>query len=317
MTITEQQADLILRISEAKEILSIEAIQALWSGYGEISKVHLKGAKYPSLIVKHVQLKGGSNHPRGWNSDVGHQRKLKSYQVETNWYQKYSSSSKARLPQCYWVEHFEDEVFILLEDLDTAGFPFRKSSLSWPAMKTCIQWLAQFHASYMSVKTDGLWEEGTYWHLDTRPQELEALNDPALKAAAPLIAEKLKQAKFQTLVHGDAKLANFCFAADGSVSAVDFQYVGAGCGMKDLAYFVGSCLQEEDCEQYEQAILNYYFSSLGEAMESDILDLESEWRALYPYAWADFHRFLKGWSPGHWKLNSYSERITKMVLKGL
>jgi hypothetical protein len=31
-------------------------------------------------------------------------------------------------------------------------------------------------------------------------------------------------------------------------------------------------------------------------------------------AWADFHRFLKGWSPDHWKLSDYSERVTREVI---
>ena len=34
-----------------------------------------------------------------------------------------------------------------------------------------------------------------------------------------------------------------------------------------------------------------------------------------PFAWADFHRFLKGWSPSHWKINDYSERITRGVIE--
>ena len=40
-------------------------------------------------------------------------------------------------------------------------------------------------------------------------------------------------------------------------------------------------------------------------------------RSVYRVAWADFHRFLKGWSPGHWKINSYSERVTKEVISQL
>jgi len=45
-------------------------------------------------------------------------------------------------------------------------------------------------------------------------------------------------------VHGDAKLANFCFSRDGKkVAAVDFQYVDGGCGMKDLSrIIVGSSI---------------------------------------------------------------------------
>jgi hypothetical protein len=38
---------------------------------------------------------------------------------------------------------------------------------------------------------------------------------------------------------------------------------------------------------------------------------------LYRMAWADFHRFMKGWSPGHWKLSDYSERVTREVIDSL
>jgi len=41
-----------------------------------------------------------------------------------------------------------------------------------------------------------------------------------------------------------------------------------------------------------------------------------ESRGLFPLAWTDFHRFLKGWSPGYWKINSYSERMAREVLAG-
>ena len=100
---------------------------------------------------------------------------------------------------------------------------------------------------------------------------------------------------------------------------LDFQYVGGGCGVKDVAYFIGSCLDEDSCEAQEEALLDSYFTSLKDALErcrpgTDSDAVIAEWRDLFPVAWTDFHRFLKGWCPGHWKINSYSERVAREVL---
>ena len=145
-----------------------------------------------------------------------------------------------------------------------------------------------------------------------------------LKQAAAKIDGTLNQARFQTLVHGDAKLANFCFAANDRVAAVDFQYVGTGCGMKDVAYFISSCFGDDQCERREQELLSNYFRRLEIALASRVSGgslsfaaIEAEWRALYPVAWADFYRFLAGWSPGHWKMHGYSKRVTKSVIESL
>lgn len=308
---------IILQQTGASSLHEKGMIQELWSGYGKIMRVGLENAAVESVVVKHVQLPIHKNHPRGWNTDIGHQRKLKSYQVEANWYETYSSKSAARLPQCLAIETYKDEVLMVLEDLDEAGYPLRKRAITWEEIVECLTWLAQFHVSYLGGNPAGLWEMGTYWHLETRPQELAKLADQSLKEAAPLIDEKLNACTYKTFVHGDAKLANFCFAKDGQVAGVDFQYVGGGCGMKDVAYFIGSCLDERDCERWEAQILDTYFERLQHEMEERNEALEKEWRSLYRVAWADFHRFLKGWSPGHWKINSYSERITAEVIKNL
>lgn len=307
----------ISEIMGASSFTEKETIQELWSGYGNIKRITLENASVKSVVVKHIQLSGNNHHPRGWNTDIGHQRKLKSYQVETAWYEQYSKQSRARLPHCLGIKSKDDEVLIVLEDLDEAGFPLRKQSVSWEEITSCLQWLSQFHASYLNREPKGLWETGTYWHLQTRPQELVALNDPALKEAATCIDQKLNSCTYKTFVHGDAKLANFCFAEDGKVAAVDFQYVGGGCGMKDVAYFIGSCLNESECEHLEAQILDTYFSYLQHELAEPNEALEEEWRSLYRVAWADFHRFLKGWSPRHWKITSYSERITKEVIRNL
>lgn len=308
---------IILQQTGASSLFEKETIQELWSGYGKIQRIALEKAVFRSIVAKHVQLPTSQNHPRGWNTDLGHQRKVKSYQVETNWYENYGGQSAARLPKCFAVARQGDEVLMVLEDLNEAGYALRKHSLNWEEIRACLTWLAQFHASYLGMVPNGLWEVGTYWHLETRPHELSVLKDSPLKEAASLIDAKLNAATYQTFVHGDAKLANFCFSEDGQVAGVDFQYVGGGCGMKDVAYFVGSCLSEKECERLEEKILDTYFKHLQQALEIPNEQLEQEWRMLYRVAWADFHRFLKGWSPGHWKINSYSERITAEVIENL
>jgi len=308
---------IILQTTGASSLHEKEMIQELWSGYGKIIRVKLENAAFESVIVKHVQLPIDKNHPRGWNTDIGHQRKVKSYQVEAKWYNTYSKNSAARLPKCLALETKEDEVLMVLEDLDEAGFSLRKHTVTWKEIASCLKWLAQFHASYLWQLPEGLWEVGTYWHLETRPQELAVLDDQRLKAAAAVIDKKLNSCTYKTFVHGDAKLANFCFAKDGQVAGVDFQYVGGGCGIKDVVYFIGSCLNESECERLETQILDTYFEFLQNELEEKNEALEKEWRSLYRIAWADFHRFLKGWSPGHWKINGYSERITREVINSL
>jgi len=312
---------LILQATSAKKLFKIETIQSLWSGYGEIVRYGLQGAKTETVIVKHVRLPDQNHHPRGWNTDLSHQRKITSYQVEIAWYAQWAHrcSNDCRVPHCFATESAENEMFILLEDLDSAGFELRKTDVSTQDIKACLSWLAHFHASFMNESPDNLWPIGTYWHLATRPDELDALQDKALKNAAQLIDQKLNNCQFKTFVHGDAKLANFCFSSQGNhVAAVDFQYIGGGCGMKDVAYFIGSCLNEHQCQQQQEKLLDYYFSILKQALEIqdksiDVRAVELEWRALFPIAWTDFHRFIKGWSPGHWKINSYSERIAREV----
>lgn len=321
MTIQQKIKDLI----NATAIQEVEVIQELWSGYGSIIRYNVNGKNYPSIIVKHIQLSHQKAHPRGWNSNLSHLRKIKSYEVETYWYHHFSSKcdDKMKVPHCLAYDEHEGDILIIMEDLDNSGYPKRLHQVGWNAIEACLKWLANFHAKFLNTDPKGLWEVGTYWHLETRPDELETMDDLPLKKVASRIDEKLNNAKFKTIVHGDAKLANFCFSEnENSVAAVDFQYVGGGIGMKDLIYFVGSCMMEEECEKNEEEILDFYFRHLKDALHIyhpniDINEIEKEWRTLFIYAWTDFHRFLKGWSPGHWKINSYSEKLAQEVIKEL
>jgi len=318
----QQFKQAILKATGASELFEIEVIQNLWSGYGKIIRFGLIDADIKSVVVKYVRLPEKSKHPRGWNTDLSHERKVKSYKVETAWYNQYSykCNDGCRIPHSLAFETFDDEVLMVLEDLDDAGFSVRKTSVSMQEIETCLNWLANFHATFLQQKPHNLWPVGTYWHLATRPDELKVLNDKALRKVASSIDNLLNASPYQTFVHGDAKLANFCFSTNGEkVAAVDFQYVGGGVGVKDVAYFIGSCLYEEDCERLEKPLLDFYFGELKKAVvirnsDVDFEALEHNWRELYPVAWTDFYRFLKGWSPDHWKINSYSERLAREVV---
>ncbi len=315
----------VLEATGAKAIVDTEIVQSLWSGYGQIVRCHLDGGAQPSVIVKHVRWPDQQDHPRGWNSDRSHERKLASYRVETTWYERYAQrcSEACRVPRRLALDSEPGQVIMVMEDLDGSGFAGRRQRVSDSELDACLSWLASFHATFMGERPDELWTTGTYWHLATRPDELAALPEGPLKDAAAVIDQRLANSAFQTFVHGDAKLANFCFSGNGRhAAAVDFQYVGGGCGMKDVAYFISSCLDEDESEAKESDLLDRYFELLHAALEKsgknlDFAALEEDWRALYPVAWTDFYRFLQGWSPGHWKLHRYSERLAREVLEAL
>ncbi|PWQ99126.1 phosphotransferase [Leucothrix pacifica] len=320
-----QLKDMILDATQAIDIRSVTTIQSLWSGYGSLERYELTGSQWSSVIVKHVRLPELSQHPRGWNTDFSHHRKLRSYQIETAWYQRWAdhSNEHCRVPKTLGLEQQENSFIMILEDLSSNGFPSLVCNANWEHITACLKWLANFHATFLGKTPEQLWPVGTYWHLATRPDELAGMEEGALKQAASVLDDRLNEAPFQTFVHGDAKLANFCFSEDGKqVAAVDFQYVGGGCGMKDVAYFISSCLNEADCERYETDLLNIYFTELTTALavhqpQINPSDVEVAWRPMYPIAWTDFYRFLKGWSPGHWKIHAYSERIAREVIENL
>lgn len=326
----DELSKVLCDVTGATAVSMGEEIQAVWSGYGVIQRAMLSGAQFEHVVVKHIDVSQVQSNRRGWGGELSHQRKVRSYQIEKTFYESYGEKcgSECRIPRLVAAREKEDQGWVIvLEDLDAAGFTRRKSIVNQEDVRACLRWLANFHATYMNIPAPGLWQVGTYWHLATRPDEYETMTDGRLKRAASWIDQKLNVAKFKTLVHGDAKIANFCFG-DGEipqVAAVDYQYVGLGCGIKDVAYFLSSCLESGDAFEHAESYLTYYFAELRNGLQrrktpidQAIIafdELEAEWRELYSFAWADFCRFLAGWSPQHWKLNSYSEHMTEIVLK--
>ncbi|WOT06875.1 phosphotransferase [Shewanella youngdeokensis] len=327
---------LLAEIVSTENYQKTEVIQSLWSGYGEIARYQIRPpltGRKGAFVVKHIQPPKVENHPRGWSGETSHQRKISSYNVEAHFYQYWANNIKPKcaLPQYIGQANLSKSSFakmIVMSDLDYEGFPRRLATASVEQAKVCLRWLAQFHAINLQYQPDATWPQdlwpiGSYWHLSTREAEHKSMQDSPLKQAAAILDEKLNSINFKTLVHGDAKIANFCFSTDlTKVAAVDFQYVGGGCGVKDVIYFLGSCLNEAVLSQEFDQLIDYYFTELNSAlsktkMAKHINHVEQEWRPLVCIAWADFERFLAGWAPTHVKRTHFSHQLTLKALASL
>ncbi|MCL1137274.1 ecdysteroid 22-kinase family protein [Shewanella pneumatophori] len=319
-----------------------EVVQTLWSGYGEISrfsvgpKLSASPSSTQSFIVKTIVPPENIHHPRGWANEISHKRKLRSYEVETNFYRNWAQQcdDQCRVPKLLAEYGFSGAPqeqsrsnnikMIIMSDLDADGFDNRADTLTVKQTKVVLGWLAHFHAKFIELDDTkarhDLWPIGSYWHLETRKQEFDAMPDSSLKLLAEKIDKLLNNCKYKTIIHGDAKVANFCFNADYTdVAAVDFQYVGSGIGVKDVIYLLGSCLTESQLVNSFDTLMNEYFQSLTLAIQLYHPDLNAksivdEWLDLVDIAWADFERFLVGWAPSHPKRNGFSQTITDRAL---
>ncbi len=262
----------------AKSARRGDRIQALWNGYGELYRVHLDDGR--TVVVKEARP------PPGVADDVSFRRKCGSYDVELAFYRTVAArcDDTCRVPRLLASRSEGRSWLLVLEDLDAVGFTVRVDDADDDQLATALRWLASFHARFLGKRIPGVWPRGSYWQLETRRDELARMR-PELHADAETLARILATTKFQTLLHGDPKEANFVFTPDGArVAAVDFQYTGHGCGMVDVAYLLHP--------RTDSHLLDTYFAALARP------DVEAEWRPLFPVARRDFQRFLAGWLRG-------------------
>jgi hypothetical protein len=295
----------------------------------------LGGFSQPQVIVKHVEPKVANRHENRNFDEISHARKLRSYSVEKTWYEQYAieCGTDCRIPSNYGLFEQGNHWVFVLEDLDLAGFTRRVTSPNHAEVQAVLRWLAAFHATYLGRDGQGLWPCGSYWHLGTRRNELPRITDGYLRKSATLFDLRLNESTYKTLVHGDAKIDNFCFLdptydpnektqSPSSVAAVDFQYVGGGCGMRDIAYFFSSVWRPEECNALAEEALEYYFEQLTSFLKHlqpliDPAKVREDWEPLYAFAWADFYRFLCGWAPGHYDDDPYAKSMVRRALASI
>jgi len=183
-------------------------VASLWANYGNIRRLHLRPPSDSSLktaIPRTLILKTISPPPIRHSSDEGHKRKVLSYGVEKWFYEHLASrldaqSASIKVARCFapTTSHANDPLELLLEDL-APEFPVSSyGSCDESETKCVLRWLAGFHATFWGIhqRMDeniplvpppalvvddtvnlGIWEQGTYWYLDTRREELEEVGN--------------------------------------------------------------------------------------------------------------------------------------------
>ncbi|KJX99936.1 phosphotransferase enzyme family protein [Zymoseptoria brevis] len=212
-----------------------------------------------------------------------------------------------------------------------------------------------------SMKSPGVWLNGGYTYLATRQSEYNALQDDAdspwrealcsplpdplsRKSIAELVAAIIAASRssgianptspYETLLHGDVKSANLFTTADPSSSAsaafFDFQYVGLGLGVCDLAKLFtcsvpmsmlissgeGSSSRLKgkqsklEMREGERTLLERYRRTYEEVSGKSYPweELDRHWNC----ALVDWLRFQAGW--GFWGNTSWLEARVRFIL---
>lgn len=272
--------------------VSVQRICSLWGGMGSIYQLRI--ANNHDVAVKHI--------PTLKQTSFGERRKAIAYQVEANFYQHAAPRLAAlRLPKLYHIERPTDNSITLCIE-------WMRGEASFSVPQDALTWLATLHSQSWGradefVESCGLHSQGTYWHLDTRPDEHACMPgrgwEGRLKRAARAIHDALERDAMQCLVHGDVKDANILVDEDGAITMCDFQYTGKGSPTKDLAYFFCSSV---DMEEYnEEQLLQHYYNVLTQKLAalsvSDVPSLNHLHKSM-DLAYCDFCRFMSGW--GYW-----------------
>lgn len=302
-------------------------VTTLWAGYGCVNEVivtHTTTAGEKASV--RLMLKRVS--PPANKDGESHRRKVKSYDVEADFYRKIAPDLVARgiaVPRPI-VVNTGDHLELLMTDLRVTH-PRSFTSGGFEESSAALTLLAQIHAMYWEISLPGgLWPEGSYWHLQTRLGELAGIRDERVRRSARALDRRLRgldsngeviSAARRTLVHGDPKGANLLLSLPGdhsgvqgsqlSAAAYDFQYTGGGLGARDVAHILTAAVDEETLDEKEDELLECYHNALvtalrlrgdpeGEAAANkcrlETLRDEVELTA------ADYHRFLHGW--GMW-----------------
>src|ERR1700689_1848870 len=207
------------------------------------------------------------------------------YLREVSFYQHLAPLITTRTPRCHFAERDESDNFLLLlEDLSPSAVVDQFVGISLGTARAGLAALAGLHGPThaRSDLQDAAWLRGVSDELgplyeavvpvlfDQFIERYDGRVDVELRSIVLALRDRLAlfsgyATPFPCVTHGDFRTDNLLIdACDGTVAlaVVDWQTVGVGSPLLDVAYFLTTSLSPEDCARYEFELLDYYLGKM-------------------------------------------------------
>jgi hypothetical protein len=204
------------------------------------------------------------------------------YRNEVRFYTDLAADLSVVVPDCLYGAVSDDSTSftLVLEDLAPAKQGDQIEGASDEQILLAVENLAGLHAPRWGdpslADIDWLQSSGgeavAYVELFT-PMFIDRYRD-RLSDRARMVFEEFgaksaawieREPTTHTLVHGDYRLDNLMFESafgGAPVSTVDWQTIGIGCGVRDVAYLLGNSAEPEDRRRHEAEALERYRAAM-------------------------------------------------------
>jgi hypothetical protein len=232
---------------------------------------------------------------------------VRNYELEISWYRDLAASTPVNCPHCYHAEIADNGIdfVLLLDDRSPAKQGDQLAGANGTAMRAAVTELAALHAAHWNGPVLDQYE---WLRFGTANKEIVRQLLPVLYTGfRERYAQRLEPAVLVmgqhlvdnighyldaapaalTVVHSDYRLDNLLFAPDGQVTVVDWQTVGVGAPMADLAYLIGTSIADPAVRADEELrLFDHYFELLQTAGID--ADKSGHWRDYRRYAFSGF-----------------------------
>ena len=226
------------------------------------------------------------------------------YDMEVGWYRDVADSAGVLCPGCYRADiaDNEQEFVLMLQDMAPAQQGDQLTGASLIQVETTLAEAAKLH----NVRPGGGFENLSWLHHGEgngefskntlingypvfRERFADLLSPDVLDLGGELIAKMegyiAHDPPEKTITHGDMRLDNILFHADGRVAAlVDWQTCSLGNPANDVAYMIGTSFADPaERREHEERLVREYLAARDTAMDFDTL-----WREYRRHSFSGF-----------------------------